>query len=160
MLTGVAHGHRLGRRAADGAQPAGPGPRASPFLTQANFLGSRNLRELSVYTTGATTTLAGSGPGGYDGNGFHDGDNGANAQFGEPTGVAIDPDGTFALVAVRAWPPAPHASWPSPAAAHPPRTHAPQARSAALQVVPAATHPASGSAPRLACARARCIAGQ
>ena len=55
-----------------------------------------------MYTTGATTTLAGSGPGGYDGNGFHDGDNGANAQFGEPTGVAIDPDGTFALVAVRA----------------------------------------------------------
>jgi DNA-binding beta-propeller fold protein YncE len=47
---------------------------------------------------GATTTLAGSGT-----QGFRDGD-GASAQFYTPSGVAIDPSGTFALVAVRTSP--------------------------------------------------------
>eukprot|EP00964_Phaeocystis_antarctica_P132270 scaffold96327_cov60-Phaeocystis_antarctica.AAC.2 len=91
-----------------------------PFITQADFYGSRGLRELSVSTTGATTTLAGSGV-----RGFKDDDVGTNAQFDNPAEVAIDPSGTFALVAVRAWPPAPRASWLSPAAAPLPRTHAP-----------------------------------
>ena len=45
--------------------------------------------------TGATTTLAGSGSAG-----FLDGD-GAIAQFDYPAGVAIDPSGGYALVAVR-----------------------------------------------------------
>ena len=76
-----------------------------PFITQADFYGSRGLRELSVSTTGATTTLAGSGIGG-----FKDDDVGTNAQFNYPQGVAIDPNGAFALVGVRAWPPAPVAS--------------------------------------------------
>ena len=46
--------------------------------------------------TGTTTTLAGSGS-----RGFLNGD-GANAQFNSPFGVAIDPTGTFTLVAVHA----------------------------------------------------------
>ena len=45
--------------------------------------------------TGSTTTLAGDGTGS-----FRNGD-GASAQFYCPTDVAIDPSGTFALVAVR-----------------------------------------------------------
>jgi hypothetical protein len=48
--------------------------------------------------TGATTTLAGSGAAG-----FRDGD-GSSAQFKNPSDVAIDPGGTFALVMVRASP--------------------------------------------------------
>ena len=46
--------------------------------------------------TGATTTLAGSGSAG-----FLDGA-GGSARFNQPLGVAIDPTGTFTLVAVRA----------------------------------------------------------
>ena len=53
--------------------------------------------------TGATTTLAGSGSAG-----FLDGD-GANAEFNNPAGIAIDPTGTFALVTVRAGPAPPPA---------------------------------------------------
>ena len=80
-----------------------------PFITQADFYGSRGLRELSVSTTGATTTLAGSGVAGVN-----DDNVGTSAQFNHPTGIAIAPDGAFALVTVRAWPPAPRVSWPSP----------------------------------------------
>ena len=82
---------------------------------------NNRIRRVDI-TTGATTTIAGSGT-----TGFKDDDVGTNAQFYLPFGVAIDPSGVFALVAVRACPPAPRASWPSPAAAHPPRTHAPGA---------------------------------
>ena len=60
-----------------------------PFITQADFYGSRGLRELSVSTTGATSTL------------------GVGTNF--PQDVAIDPSGAYALVAVRTWPPAPRA---------------------------------------------------
>eukprot|EP00964_Phaeocystis_antarctica_P023767 scaffold13289_cov59-Phaeocystis_antarctica.AAC.2 len=94
---------------------------------QAEFHGGRGLRELSVSTTGATTTLAGSGSGGigWHGGAFKDDVVGTNAQFKYPSGIAIALSGDFVLVTVRAWPPAPRASWPSPApaAAHPPRTH-------------------------------------
>ena len=50
-----------------------------------------------VIATGTTTTLAGSGT-----LGFLDGASGS-ARFYGPSGVAIDPSGGFALVAVRAW---------------------------------------------------------
>ena len=105
--------------------------------------------------TGATTTLAGSGVAG-----FNDDDVGTNARFYYPRGVAIAPNGAFALVAVRACPPCTRrASWPSPQRGAPASTHAPQARTAALQgVVAAATH-RRRFAPRSACARTRCIAG-
>ena len=53
------------------------------------------IRRVDI-ATGATTTLAGSGS--Y---GFLDGDD-ASARFNNPYGVAIDPTGTFTLVAVRA----------------------------------------------------------
>jgi hypothetical protein len=45
--------------------------------------------------TGSTTTLAGTGSSGYANGGR------ASATFSTPYGVAIDPSGTFALVAVR-----------------------------------------------------------
>ena len=67
---------------------------------------SHRIRRVDI-TTGATTTLAGSGSGGWSGGGFNDDDVGTNAQFSTPNDVAIDPSGAFALVAVRAWPPAP-----------------------------------------------------
>ena len=51
-----------------------------------------------VIATGTTTTLAGSGT-----QGFLDGASGS-ARFNGPVDAAIDPSGTFALVAVR-WPP-------------------------------------------------------
>ena len=70
------------------------------FITQADFHGSRGLRELSVSTTGATTTLAGSGVAGFNDDGV-----GISAQFYYTRGVAIAPNGAFALVAVRARPP-------------------------------------------------------
>ena len=60
---------------------------------------------LSEITTGATTTLAGSGD--Y---GFKDAIVGTSAQFKVPKDVAIAPNGAFALVAVRASPPATRAS--------------------------------------------------
>ena len=56
---------------------------------------------------GETTTLAGS-----DTRGFLDGA-GAVAKFNRPSGIAIDPSGGFALVAVRALPaPPPHRATP------------------------------------------------
>eukprot|EP00964_Phaeocystis_antarctica_P127958 scaffold91680_cov107-Phaeocystis_antarctica.AAC.1 len=80
--------------------------------------GNHRIRRVNI-STGATTTVAGSGV-----QGFKDDDVGTNAQFYKPRGITIHSSGTFALVAVRAWPPAPRASWLSPAAAPPPRTHA------------------------------------
>ena len=47
---------------------------------------------------GTTTTLTSSGT-----SGWVDGDS-TTAQFYHPSGVAIAPSGSFALVAVRAWP--------------------------------------------------------
>ena len=61
------------------------------------------IRRVEI-ATGETTTLAGSGSAG-----FGDGA-GGSAMFYVPYGVAIDPSGTFALVAVRAWPAPPHAA--------------------------------------------------
>ena len=57
---------------------------------------NHRIRRVDI-STGATTTLAGSGV-----PGFKDDDVGTNAQFFEPFGVEIDPSGTFALVGVRA----------------------------------------------------------
>ena len=56
--------------------------------------GNHRIRRVGI-ATGATTTLAGSGSAGF-GNGA-----GAIAQFYHPRGVAIDPSGGYALVAVR-----------------------------------------------------------
>ena len=53
------------------------------------------IRRVEI-ATGATTTLAGSGT-----EGFLDGA-GAIAQFKYPRGIAIEPSGGYALVAVRA----------------------------------------------------------
>ena len=55
------------------------------------------IRRVDI-ATGETTTLAGSGS-----RGFLDGA-GGSAQFKSPYGVAIDPSGAFALVAVHASP--------------------------------------------------------
>ena len=69
---------------------------------------NNRIRRVDI-STGATTTLAGSGVAGVN-----DDNVGTSAQFNHPTGIAIAPDGAFALVTVRAWPPAPRVSWPSP----------------------------------------------
>ena len=68
--------------------------------------GDHRIRRVDI-ATGATTTLAGSGTGG-----FLDGD-GDSAQFNYLMGVAIDPNGTFALVAVRASPAPPPSRHPA-----------------------------------------------
>ena len=57
------------------------------------------------HTIGSTITLAGSSEG------FNDG-NSTSARFFKPTGVAIDPEGEFVLVAVRAWPASPRRALP------------------------------------------------
>ena len=62
--------------------------------------GNHRIRRVDI-ATGATTTLAGSGIWG-----FLDGA-GGSAQFNNPSGIAIDPSGAFALVAVRRPPPYP-----------------------------------------------------
>ena len=98
------------------------------------------IRRVDI-STGATTTLAGSGVAG-----FKDDDDSTNAQFYNPIDVAIAPSGDFALVAVRAWPPCtPHVA-PFPHGGAPAsHTRATQANTAALQgVVPAATRRAAG----------------
>ena len=76
---------------------------------------NQRIRRVDI-ATGATTTLAGTS---YDinygffddvGSGSTDGfldDVGSSAQFSNPLCVAIDPNGTFALVAVRRPPPHP-----------------------------------------------------
>ena len=56
---------------------------------------NNRIRRVDI-ATGETTTLAGSGT-----RGFRDGA-GASALFNYPSGVAIDPSGGYALVAVRA----------------------------------------------------------
>ena len=60
---------------------------------------NHRIRRIDI-ATGATTTLAGAGYGFLDGAG-------GSAQFWVPRGIAIDPSGTFALVAVRRPPPHP-----------------------------------------------------
>ena len=72
------------------------------------------IRRVDI-ATGATTTLAGGTGGSSDGVG-------GSAQFTRPWGIAIDPSGTFALVAVRAWPVYPGVAPCIPQTAHPPRT--------------------------------------
>ena len=61
---------------------------------------NHRIRRVEI-ATGATTTLAGSGSRAF-GNGA-----GGSAHFYYPSGVAIEPSGTFALVAVRRPPPYP-----------------------------------------------------
>ena len=56
--------------------------------------GDHRIRRVDI-ATGATTTLAGSGSAG-----FLDGA-GGSARFSYPRGVAIEPSGGYALVAVR-----------------------------------------------------------
>ena len=64
------------------------------------------IRRVDI-ATGATTTLAGSGTYGYlDGAG-------GSARFYHPAGIAIDPSGGFALVAVRASPAPPPSRHPA-----------------------------------------------
>ena len=76
---------------------------------------NHRIRRIDI-ATGSTTTLAGTGT--YA---FRD-DVGASAQFYSPTGIAIAPNGGFALVAVRASPaPLPHTA-PSPRGSLSPRT--------------------------------------
>ncbi len=80
------------------------------------------------FESGETTTLAGSGPGGYNNHkdGFKylkDDAVGTSAGFHFPNGIAIDPEGTFALVAVCAWPASPRRALPQTAPLPP--THAP-----------------------------------
>ena len=55
---------------------------------------NHRIRRVEI-ATGATTTLAGSGS-----PGFRDGA-GGSAQFQYPRGIAIEPSGGYALVAVR-----------------------------------------------------------
>ena len=55
---------------------------------------NQRIRRVDI-ATGATTTLAGSGTGGYL-NGA-----GGSARFYYPYGIAIEPSGGYALVAVR-----------------------------------------------------------
>ena len=86
---------------------------------------NNRIRRVDI-STGATTTLAGSGVGG-----FKDDDVGTNARFYYPTGVAIAPDGTFALVTVRACPLA-HARRGLPLQRRPRLAHMPQAHTAVL----------------------------
>ena len=64
------------------------------------------IRRVDI-ATGATTTLAGSGS-----RGFLDGA-GGSARFNHPAGIAIDPSGGFALVAVRASPAPPPSRHPA-----------------------------------------------
>ena len=74
---------------------------------------NNRIRRVDIATK-ATTTLAGSGSGG-----FLDGP-GAIARFNSPLGVAIDPSGTFTLVAVRRPPRTPTSRHPAETA-HLPR---------------------------------------
>ena len=67
---------------------------------------NNRIRRVEI-ATGATTTLAGSGSAGFS-NGA-----GGSARFNYPSGVAIDPSGTFALVAVRASPAPPPSRHPA-----------------------------------------------
>ena len=98
----------------------------APDASQDSF--NFRIRRVDI-STRATTTLAGSGV-----DGFNDDNVGARAQFSYNTGIAIGPLGGFALVAVRACPRAPRASWPSPAAAHPSRTTRPRPAPPPLKV--------------------------
>ena len=114
---------------------------------------NHRIRRVEI-ATGATSTLAGSGV-----HNFKDDVVGTNAQFRWPHGVAIDPSGTFALVAVRAWPPCtPLVVPPSPhSGAHPPRTRAPDPP-AVQGMVSAATHTAPPACSSLSvCSRARYV---
>ena len=61
---------------------------------------NHRIRRVDI-STGATTTLAGSGELGWNGGGFKDDDVSTSVQFNLPFGVEIDPSGTFALVSVR-----------------------------------------------------------
>ena len=77
---------------------------------------NNRIRKIDL-KSGETTTLAGSSKGSNNGVG-------TSAQFSKPMGIAIDPKGAFALVAVRAWPAFPRLALPP--TAHPPSTHAPR----------------------------------
>eukprot|EP00964_Phaeocystis_antarctica_P045431 scaffold26148_cov61-Phaeocystis_antarctica.AAC.3 len=84
--------------ALQGVVPAATHHAAGSRSSLSDYKNNR-IRRVDI-STGATTTLAGSGSAG-----FKD-DVGTNAQFNKPSYVAIAPNGAFALVAVRLWPPA------------------------------------------------------
>ena len=138
------------------------GPRAaSSFLAQRVLAPdapqdqhNHRIRRVDI-TTGATTTLAGSGV-----SGFKDDDVGTNAQFKNPYGVAIAPDGAFVLVAVRA--PCTRRAVPFP------RSGAPASHTRLRLALPPSRPPRCGGhrhtprrrlAPRSACVRVRCTTG-
>ena len=80
--------------------------------------GTHRIRKIDLGTS-ETTTLAGSTKHG----GFNDGSS-TSAQFKFPFGIAIDRTGSFALVAVRAWPASPRRALLQ--TAHPHLPHTPQ----------------------------------
>ena len=77
---------------------------------------ARRFLQLKI---GETTTLAGSSEG------FND-SVGTSAQFFKPTGVAIDPEREFVLVAVRAWPASPRRALPRASTSQSQSLHTPQ----------------------------------
>ena len=85
-----------GAAAADPAAQLGVNETASYMYFEDAYLVDHAQRFLQL-KIGETTTLAGSSKG------FNDGV-GTSAQFSYPIGIAIDPEGAYALVAVRAWP--------------------------------------------------------
>ena len=87
-------------------------------LYNAQDFGTHRIRKIDLGTS-ETTTLAGSAKHG----GFNDGSS-TSAQFKFPFGIAIDRTGSFALVAVRAWPASPRRALLQ--TAHPHLPHTPQ----------------------------------
>tara|TARA_B100000795_G_scaffold171699_1_gene129442 strand:+ start:907 stop:1221 length:315 start_codon:yes stop_codon:yes gene_type:complete len=96
----------------------------APDVSQDTY--NHRIRRVDI-TTGATTTLAGSGVAG-----FKDDDVGTNAQFNKLVYIAIAPNGAFALVTVRAWPRAHPARRGLPLQRRTRLAHTPQARAAAF----------------------------
>ena len=58
---------------------------------------NQRIRRVAV-ASGEVTTLAGGGGTGENGGGYQDG-TGASARFSDPSGICIDPSGTYGLVA-------------------------------------------------------------
>ena len=67
----------------------------APYVRECQDSHNNRIRKIDLQS-GETTTLAGTGI-----RGFNNGE-GTSAHFNRPYGIAIDPEGGFALVAVRA----------------------------------------------------------